>query len=169
MRYLTLLCLILFISSCEEAEIDHLYQSETISFKVTGEFKPGDWMEIDGVKFSHIMYSTTLEESEEQNIFSISSKQVRLPASRQIIINPDHGMRENYLVDDLEMLVFIARYLNLVKMDGKNIISTHDLPYRFDSGATFFLGKKLVLSKSDGSLISIRHSTGYPVNFNNVP
>ena len=147
------LCFLFLIVGCIQS--DERYEGVEIDFLHVDTLKEGDWIEIDGVRFTHVK---AFEDVKEQDL--------TLPASR---ITKGEERREGYTepFPSLNIGYLLSSYLyNINKEGGLGV--DHNYTYKIiDPDLMHALGKVRIM-RGDSSKIQIVTSENYPAQIRSI-
>lgn len=143
-----------FISSCIDQEQE--YVAVEIDFLNVKTLKEGDWIEIDGVKFSHVK---AFEEVDEQ-LFTLPASRITRGAQRS-----QTGYTEPF--PSLNIGYTLAAYLhNINKNEGLTVKHSHT--YKILNPDLMHALGKLQFMHADSTIIQIKTSSNYPAKISSV-
>jgi|AntRauTorcE11897_2_1112592.scaffolds.fasta_scaffold02277_3 hypothetical protein len=141
------------MAGCTES--DYSFEAVEIDFLHVDTLKEGDWIEIDGVRFTHVK---AFEDVQEQEFTLPASRITRGGERREGFTEPFPSLNIGYL---------LASYLyNINKDDG--LSADHNHTYKIiDPDLMHALGKVRIM-RGDSSKIQIVTSENYPAQIRSI-
>lgn len=142
-----LLLLLIFIVGCNSSKT---YEGHSIEFDYAKveEVNAGNWIKIDGRKFTHVR---TMKEGD--------SLQYSLP-STYIVVDSTSERTYGTPLSPRNIGIYLVRYLQFINREE---LSQDEGKYRFGDQGVLSVTGKLVLQKTDSSLIRLETTKDYPV------
>lgn len=142
--------ILLLLTACSISS--ETYEAVEIDFLHIESIEPGEWIEIDGVRFNHV-----------SDIEKIDTILYTLPASRITRATNERDSDFTEPFPSLNIGYILADYLSKInKVDTLNV--DHDYTYIIMKPSLLYSLGKLQLVRSDSSQIEIETSENYPVS-----
>ncbi|WP_234567039.1 hypothetical protein [Rhodohalobacter sp. 614A] len=151
------IAIIFFVVTASCIQQGQDYAAVEIDFLNVKNLKEGDWIEIDGVRFSHVK---AFEEVNEQKL--------TLPASR-ITRGAQQSQRDNTNpFPSLNIGYLLATYLHDINKE-EQLMMEHDHTYKILNPDLVYALGKLQFMRVDSTKVHIKTSSNYPAKIRPIP
>ena len=147
--------ILMLASGCESNA--NQYEAVEIDFLNVRTLEAGDWIEIDGVRFTHVKEFEKVEEVP----FSLPASRITRGLQRR---NPDYS--EPF--PSLNIGYILAGYINDINKEDELMVN-HDHTYTILNPDLIQALGKIQFIRTDTSGISIETSPDYPVQIRTIP